>query len=157
VGSRGGTFGVVDLEATLDLVLVNLKDEITRQDAEIVRSGLPKVRGDQLQLVQVLQNLVANALKFHGSDAPRVQIGARRQDNAWVVSVTDNGIGIDPRFHDRLFKVFERLHSRADYPGTGIGLATCKRVVERHGGRIWIESSEGHGATFSFSLPSESP
>jgi signal transduction histidine kinase len=157
VGNRGGTFGDVDLDATLDLVLVNLKDEITRQDAEIVRSRLPKVRGDQLQLVQVLQNLVANALKFHGSDAPRVQVGARRQDNGWVISVTDNGIGIDPRFHDRLFKVFERLHSRADYPGTGIGLATCKRVVERHGGRIWIESSEGQGATFSFSLPSESP
>jgi len=153
VGSRGAEFTPVALDAALDRALDNLRDDLARHGAEVLREPLPKAVGDELQLVQLFQNLVGNAIKFHGSEAPKVRVSARREGKCWIVSVADNGIGIAPEYHERIFRVFERLHSGSAYPGTGIGLATCKRVVERHGGQIWLESVEGQGATFSFSIP----
>jgi light-regulated signal transduction histidine kinase (bacteriophytochrome) len=104
-------------------------------------------------MVQVFQNLIANAIKFRGENHPEVRIGATRLGNEWVFSVSDNGIGINPEYWDKIFEIFKRLHTRDEYPGTGIGLAICRRIVERHGGRIWVESEEGKGSTFFFSLP----
>jgi signal transduction histidine kinase len=103
--------------------------------------------------VQVFQNLIGNAIKFHGRDSPHVHVSARAQDGEWLFSIEDNGIGIDAQHADRLFVIFQRLHTRQEYPGTGIGLALCKRIVERHGGRIWFESEPGRGSTFWFTLP----
>jgi light-regulated signal transduction histidine kinase (bacteriophytochrome) len=104
----------------------------------------------------VLQNLVANAIKFHGADAPRIHVGAARANGEWIISVQDNSIGIEARHFNRLFQVFQRLHTRREYPGTGIGLAVCRKIVERHGGRIWVESEPGKGSTFRFTLPDSS-
>jgi light-regulated signal transduction histidine kinase (bacteriophytochrome) len=104
-------------------------------------------------MTQVLQNLIANAIKFRGAARPTVVVGAHRQDASWVISVSDNGIGIEPQYYDRIFLIFQRLHTRSQYPGTGIGLAVCKKIVERHGGKIWIESKHGEGSTFYFSIP----
>jgi light-regulated signal transduction histidine kinase (bacteriophytochrome) len=108
---------------------------------------------DAGQIRQLFQNLVGNALKFRGEQPPNIYIGAKRQEGRWVFSVRDNGIGIDPQYYEKLFQVFQRLHTRKDYPGTGIGLAICKKIVERHGGTIWVESQSGQGATFYFSIP----
>lgn len=153
VGSRGVEFKPVALDAALDRALDNLRGDVARQGAEVVREPLPRVSGDELQLVLLFQNLVGNAIKFHGAEAPRVKVSALRRGPHWIVTVADNGIGIAADYHESIFRVFERLHSGSTYPGTGIGLATCKRVVERHGGQIWVESAEGQGAAFSFSLP----
>jgi chemotaxis family two-component system sensor kinase Cph1 len=114
---------------------------------------LPSVRVDPAQLQQVFQNLVGNAIKFRGEDSPRVHVSARKEGREWIFSVNDNGIGIDAQHADRLFVIFQRLHTREEYPGTGIGLAVCKRIVERHGGRIWFQSEPGKGSTFYFTLP----
>jgi signal transduction histidine kinase len=112
------------------------------------------VRGDDLQLGQVLQNLIANAIKFRAERQPRVVVGATREGEMWRISVEDNGIGIDMKFHDRVFEIFRRLHDRDGYEGTGVGLAIVKRIVERHGGRVWFESTVGHGTRFHFTVPS---
>ena len=114
---------------------------------------LPKIEADQNQLVELFQNLIGNAIKFRGDRPPRVEVAARREGSDWVFSVADNGIGIESQFFDRIFQVFQRLHGESEYPGTGIGLAICKRIVERMGGRIWVESTLGVGATFYFSIP----
>jgi light-regulated signal transduction histidine kinase (bacteriophytochrome) len=115
---------------------------------------LPTVKADPTQLVQLFQNLIGNALKFRKKEEPpRVHVSARREGEEWVVSVRDNGIGIKPEYHEKIFVIFQRLHTRQKHPGTGIGLALCKRIVERHGGRVWVESEEGKGATFSFTIP----
>jgi light-regulated signal transduction histidine kinase (bacteriophytochrome) len=112
------------------------------------------VQGDSQQLTQLFQNLVGNALKFHGTEPPSIMISGRRSGNEWVVSVRDNGIGIDPEKAADVFQIFRRLHSQEQYPGTGIGLAVCKRIVERHRGRIWAQANEGYpGTTFHFALP----
>jgi PAS domain S-box-containing protein len=137
----------------LDHAIQNLKVAIDESGAEIVRGELPTVAADPSQLVEIFQNLVGNAIKFCGGKRPRVEIAARRADGEWVFSVVDDGIGIDATYFDRIFQVFQRLHHRDDYPGTGIGLAICKRIAERLGGRIWVESTPGAGATFSFSVP----
>jgi len=135
-----------------------LQNTIEESGGQVEREPLPTVMGDRTQLGQVLQNLIANAIKFHPVDRPpRVHISARRQDREWVLAVRDNGIGIDPRQTDRLFKHFQRLHTQEEYPGQGIGLALCKKIVERHGGRIWFESAPGQGSTFYFTLPASSP
>jgi light-regulated signal transduction histidine kinase (bacteriophytochrome) len=108
---------------------------------------------DQTQLGQLLQNLIGNALKFQGDQPPHIHVAAEREEDMWRFSVRDNGIGIDPEYADQVFVIFRRLHGRDDYKGTGIGLAVCKSIVERHGGRIWVESVKGEGATFYFTLP----
>ena len=113
---------------------------------------LPHVMGDEIQLGQLLQNLVGNALKYNRSPRPRVDVTARRDRREWLIAVSDNGIGIAPEYHERIFRIFSRLHTRGEYGGTGIGLAICKRIVDRHGGRMTVDSEEGRGASFAFSL-----
>ena len=117
------------------------------------RDELPTVAGDPAQLVHLLQNLIGNALKYHGADPPRVHVSAACRRGECVVSVRDNGIGIEPKYHARIFEIFRRLHDAQDYPGTGIGLAVCRRIVHRHGGRIWLESAPGRGSVFYFTIP----
>jgi PAS domain S-box-containing protein len=142
------------LGRVIDRVLLNLDKSIRDHQAEIIiADDLPLVLADESQLLHLLQNLVANALKFRGPEAPRLEIFSRDGRGEWIICVRDNGIGLDPQQADRIFLVFQRLHSRDKYEGTGIGLAICKKIVERHGGRIWVESAPGAGATFCFSLP----
>jgi chemotaxis family two-component system sensor kinase Cph1 len=117
---------------------------------------MPTLSVDESQVAQVFQNLIANALKFRSERPPEIHVGARPEEGGWVLWVRDNGIGINPQYFERIFQVFQRLHTRKTYPGTGIGLAICKKVVERHGGRIWVESKPGQGATFYFSIPKAS-
>jgi light-regulated signal transduction histidine kinase (bacteriophytochrome) len=119
----------------------------------VTSAPLPTVLADEGQLVQLFQNLIGNAIKFCGAEKPLIQVRGEPDGTAWTFSVRDNGIGIDPQFAERIFVIFQRLHSREEYPGTGIGLALCKKIVERHGGRIWVESQPGQGATFCFTLP----
>jgi light-regulated signal transduction histidine kinase (bacteriophytochrome) len=114
---------------------------------------LPTVIGDETQLSQVFQNLLENALKFRGSKPPRIHVSASRRSRDWLFSVTDNGIGIEPEYFDKIFVIFQRLHTRKHYSGNGIGLAICKRIIERHGGEIWIDSRFGEGSTFFFTIP----
>jgi signal transduction histidine kinase len=118
-----------------------------------VYGELPVVMGDEDQLVQLFQNLIANAIKFRSGPGPRIVVSAEAEDGYWRFSVQDNGIGIGKDYFDRIFVMFQRLHSRSAYPGTGIGLAICKKIVERHGGRIWVESEPGQGTVFKFTLP----
>jgi PAS domain S-box-containing protein len=153
VGSRGGEFKATDAEAALTAAVANLRVVIEETGAVVEHDSLPTVRSDASQLVQLFQNLIANAVKFRGAKAPRIGIEATREAGQWRFSVRDNGIGIAPQFRERIFEIFQRLHPRNAYPGTGIGLAICKRIVERHGGRIWVESEPGRGATFFFTIP----
>jgi len=153
VGRRGHELAPVDLEAALEQATANLRAAIADADAALTHEPLPTVLGDETQLTQLLQNLIGNAVKFHGTQPPQIHVGARRQAESWIISVRDNGIGIDPDYADRIFLIFQRLHTRAQYDGTGIGLAMCRKIVERHGGRIWLESTPGSGSTFSFTLP----
>jgi len=147
------TFTAVKGEAVLTRVLQNLRAAVTDSGAEVTHEPLPTVRGDEQQLGLVLQNLLSNALKFRGPQPPRVHLSVRQDGQYWVFSVRDNGIGLDPRHAERVFGAFQRLHAGEEYQGTGIGLAICKKIVERHGGRIWVESQPGKGATFLFALP----
>ena len=143
---------IVDTEGVLAGVLMNLDTSIRESGAEITSDPLPQVTSDFAQMSSVFQNLIGNSIKYRGSEKPRIHISAKEQDDAWLFSFQDNGIGIDPRYHKQIFGVFKRLHGR-QYPGTGIGLALVKRIVERAGGRIWVESELGRGATFLFTLP----
>jgi light-regulated signal transduction histidine kinase (bacteriophytochrome) len=133
----------------------NLRAAIDEGRAEVTADPLPTLAVDSLQLAQVFQNLLGNALKFHGQAPPHVHVSAHKQGSDWVFSVCDNGIGIDPEYREKIFEIFQRLHARTEYPGTGIGLAICKQIVERHGGRIWVESEPGRGSTFFFSIPAD--
>jgi signal transduction histidine kinase len=143
-----------DCSAVLSRVLRDLEPAIKECNAEVVCGPLPIIHADQSQLGQLFQNLIGNAIKYRGGAAlPKVVINAVRQGNDWLFSLTDNGIGIDPMFYDRIFTIFQRLHTRAEYPGTGIGLAVCQKIVERHGGRIWVESTVGTCSTFFFTIP----
>lgn len=142
----------VHMEAVLATVIMNLQLAIQSTHADIAFDPLPVIDADEGQMLRLLQNLISNAIKYHGADPPRVHLSARHAGPEWIFSVSDNGIGLDPKYADHIFTVFKRLHGR-EYPGTGIGLAVCKRILERHGGRIWVESKPGEGATFYFSLP----
>ncbi|MEW6220606.1 MAG: ATP-binding protein [Thermodesulfobacteriota bacterium] len=143
-----------DTGQALDAALANLQQSAEPAGARITRDPLPEVLGDCTQITQLFQNLIANAIKFCAADRPcQVHVGARPQEGHWVLSVADNGIGIGPAHFDRIFVIFQRLHTREQYPGTGIGLAICKKIVELHGGRIWVESTVGLGTTFFFTLP----
>lgn len=153
VGTHGKGFQPTDCTAVFDQTLANLKAAVEQSGAAVTHDPLPTVMADKLQLAQLFQNLIGNAIKFHGEEPPRVYASAEQKDNAWVFSVRDNGIGIDPRYVERIFVLFQRLHTREEYPGTGIGLAICKKIVERHGGRIWVESQPGIGSTFYFTIP----
>jgi PAS domain S-box-containing protein len=153
VGTRGADLQPTDLNDVLEKVLRSLRAAIEETGAEVTHDPLPTVPADAGQIGQVLQNLVANALKFRGEEPPRIHVAAEHDAGEWHVRVEDNGIGIAPEFADRIFVLFQRLHSRGEYPGTGIGLAICKKIVDRHGGRIWVEGEPGRGSTFHFTLP----
>ena len=153
VTRRGNPFRPIESELALDVALKNLQMSIEENDAVVTHDQLPEVMADEGQLVQLLQNLIGNAIKFHSKEPPRVHVSAKHyQETEYLFSVQDNGIGIDHQYFDRLFKIFQRLHTKEEYPGTGIGLALCKRIVERHGGRIWLESQPGKGTTMYFTL-----
>jgi light-regulated signal transduction histidine kinase (bacteriophytochrome) len=159
--SRAGTseyeFAPVDCNEIIDATLLMLKTAIEERQAEIVVDPLPTVPADANQLSQLFQNLIANATKFVAEGLPRVHVTAVREGPDWHFSVADNGIGIDQAHVQKIFNVFQRLHGRGEYAGSGIGLAICKRIVERHGGRIWVESTPGEGSTFHFTIPASRP
>lgn len=156
VGTRGQPFEAVDLGEIFRRAVQNLEVAIRESDARVTADALPLISGDPVQLTQLLQNLIANAIKFRGEAPPRVHLRATREGAEWHMLVRDNGVGISRQDFDRIFIIFQRLHHRDKYPGTGIGLSICKKIVERHGGRIWVESSPGHGSTFHFTLPAAS-
>ena len=137
----------------MNQVLSNLELFIKENNATVSHDPLPVVMADSIQLVQVFQNLIINGIKFHSEGAPKIHISVEKKANEWVFSVQDNGIGIDPQYFKTIFEIFKRLHKREEYSGTGIGLAICKKIVERCGGRIWVESELGKGSTFYLTLP----
>ena len=153
IGTRGNPIEPTDSHSILGEAIRNLAAAIEESKAIVTNEELPMVRADASQLVQVFQNLLANAIKFRGENFPRVHVSVRDEGREWVFSVRDNGIGIDRQYAERIFLIFQRLHTRQEYPGTGIGLAVCKRIVERHGGKIWFESEPGKGSTFFFTVP----
>ena len=155
VETRGKPHERTDMSLVLGETIVSLKTMIEENQAIITNDELPDVWGDKGQIRQLLQNLIANAIKFSGENLPHVHLSAKEIEAEWVFSVKDNGIGIDPQFFDRIFTIFQRLHAKGDYTGTGIGLSICKRIVERHGGRIWLTSEPGKGSTFYFTVPRE--
>lgn len=153
VQTRGQEFVPLNCEEVLDEVLVILQLAIQESGAVITHDPLPTLTGDRPQLTQLFFNLIGNAIKFRGDSAPQVHISAKERGNNWIFSVQDNGIGIDPQYFQRVFVIFQRLHTRDKFPGTGIGLAIAQRIVHRHGGKIWVESKPGEGSTFSFTIP----
>jgi PAS domain S-box-containing protein len=153
VGTGGKPLEQADCTEILQNALLNLQVAIAESQAVITQDPVPVIRGDSVQLTQLFQNLISNAIKFRQQTIPQIHIGCEQRNGQWVFSVRDNGIGIEPQYLDRIFLIFQRLHSRTEYPGTGIGLAVCKRIVERHGGQLWVESSFGEGSTFYFTFP----
>jgi PAS domain S-box-containing protein len=151
-GSSKETFGRVETETIVKEVGDIFREKVIAARAQVDISSLPVVWGDKVQLLQLFQNLLSNALKYHADRTPVIRIRAREEPGCWLFSVEDNGIGIDPQFFDKIFIIFQRLHNKNDYSGTGIGLAICKKIVERHGGRIWVESSPDQGSTFYFTI-----
>lgn len=154
LGTRGKELKPTDLSLVFEAARANLKAAVEESGADISAGPLPVVMGDTTQLLQVFQNLMSNALKFSGGkEAPKIRLRAERGgEGEWVISVSDDGIGIEPQYLERIFVIFQRLHTREEHAGTGIGLAVCKKIVERHGGRIWVESEPGTGSTFYFTL-----
>jgi signal transduction histidine kinase len=157
VGRKEKPSASVDCSAVMRDVLQVLAPGITESGATVTFSGLPEVWADNTQMGQVLQNLIGNAIKFRGKEAPLVSVQAEQRNQEWLFSVADNGIGVAPENAEQIFAVFQRLHARSEYPGNGIGLAICKKIVERHGGKIWVESQSGCGSTFKFTMPVKSP
>jgi signal transduction histidine kinase len=152
VDSKNSGFTAFDAEAAIGNTLANLKTALAESGAEVTHSQLSMLVGDATQFSQLLQNLIGNAIKFRGDKVPRIHISCTERPGEWEIDVKDNGIGIEPQYYDRIFDIFQRLHARNDYAGTGIGLAVCKKIVERHGGRIWVVSEPGNGSTFSFTI-----
>jgi light-regulated signal transduction histidine kinase (bacteriophytochrome) len=153
VGTRDQPLEPTDSHSALGEAIRNLAALIKENGAIITNDDLPAVRADTSQLALVFQNLLANAIKFRGKDLPRIHVSVQDHGREWVFAVKDNGIGIEPQHAGRVFVIFQRLHTREEYPGTGIGLAVCKKIVERYGGKIWFESEPGNGTTFFFTAP----
>ena len=143
-----------DCSFIVEEAMSNLKTAMDESNAVVTYNKLPTIMSDPQQIISLFQNLIDNAIKFRSNKAPRVRISADRKGNEWLFSIRDNGIGIDPENFEKIFVMFQRLHGSADFPGTGIGLSICKKIIERHGGRIWVESKPGNGATFFFVIPS---
>ncbi|HEY8206767.1 MAG TPA: ATP-binding protein, partial [Myxococcaceae bacterium] len=157
VNSRGQAPEPADCSAILREALANLAVAVQESGARVTHGELPTIAADRTQMVQLFQNLIGNSLKFRGEGRPEVHIQVERAGGEVRFVVRDNGIGIEPQYFDRIFGVFQRLHTRRTYPGTGIGLAICKKIVERHGGRIWVESQAGQGTSVHFTLPAVPP
>jgi len=159
--SRVGRSGVpsesVDCNAVVQEVLRTLTTAIQESGATVIHGKLPAVWADRTQVAQIFQNLIGNAIKFRGEKPPVISVQAEKADPRWLFRVSDNGIGIAPEYAENIFVVFQRLHARGEYPGNGIGLAICKKIVERDGGKIWVESQSGSGSTFKFTLPAHDP
>jgi light-regulated signal transduction histidine kinase (bacteriophytochrome) len=153
VNTGGQQFVMTDLNAVLNRTLDDMKPTIRKSGARITSAKLPEAPVDVDQIQNVFQNLIQNALKYIEDQEPAVEIGCEETEDVFCISVKDNGIGIDPKFHDRIFLVFQRLHTRKEYPGTGLGLALCKKILERHGGKIWVDSEPEQGSVFYFTLP----
>jgi light-regulated signal transduction histidine kinase (bacteriophytochrome) len=153
VGRQGEARVSIDCNAALKAGLVNLEAAIHESGAVVEHAQLPVVIADGFQLVQVFQNLIGNAIKFRSSEPPLIRVSAQLQGKEWLFSVADNGIGIAAEQTENVFVIFRRLHTHTEYPGNGIGLSICKKIIEQHGGRIWVESQPGHGSTFQFTLP----
>jgi light-regulated signal transduction histidine kinase (bacteriophytochrome) len=144
----------VSLDEVLDAALANLAQSVRDHGATIRRAPLPVIVAERVPMIQLFQNLVGNALKFHGDAPPRVEVTARRTDHdMWLFTVSDNGIGVAPEYAERIFVIFQRLHGKEVYPGTGIGLAMCRKIIEYHGGTIWLDTTAETGARFCFTLP----
>ncbi|MBI5057425.1 MAG: GHKL domain-containing protein [Nitrospirae bacterium] len=153
VGTKNEDFKAVNCNDIVSRAISNLQTDIAGKGALVTHDDLPDVLADNIQMTQLLQNLIGNAVKFCDDKTPRVHVSAKQKDGEWVFSVSDNGIGIDSKDAERIFNIFQRLHSNTEYPGTGIGLAICKKIAERHGGRIWVKSEPGKGSTFFFTIP----
>lgn len=157
LGRSDYSFAPISLTQVVEQVIANLQLKIQEHQAHITYDGLPTIVGNGVLLSQLLQNLIDNALKFHGAEPPQIHISAQREGDSWLVAVQDNGIGFEPQFADRIFLMFQRLHSRDEYPGTGIGLAICKKVMDFHGGQISVKAVPGQGCTFNFAIPDHHP
>ncbi len=153
VDSQGKEFTPVNMQDVIDETLAILKSRIEESNVQVITGPLPVISGDETQMIRVMQNLIGNAIKFHGPEPPKICVSASEGRNEWTFAVKDNGIGLDMQYSDKIFQMFQRLHNKEEYPGTGIGLAVTKKIVERHRGRIWVESEEGKGATFFFTIP----
>ncbi len=153
VDARSQPFTQIPFVDIVNDAMTLLESSIHDSGGRVTWCALPDVMGDRSQLVQLIQNLIGNGLTYRSDKPPHIHLSAERDGKVWIFSVRDNGIGIDPKYSEQIFEIFKRLNDQKDYPGTGIGLAVCRRVVNRHGGRIWVESEPGHGSTFHFTIP----
>ncbi len=154
VNTKGGEFEPIELDKVMNNVLSNLQLISKENNAEIIiQEPLPTIIGDKSQMLHVFQNLIANGIKFNDKESPEIRVSAQEDENGWIFNVSDNGIGIAPEYQAQIFEIFKRLHDRDEYPGTGIGLAICQKIIERHGGKIWVESCKGEGSIFYFNIP----
>ena len=156
VNTKGNEFSLIEMDKVMNNVLSNLQFTSEESSAEItVQEPLPTILGDESQMIHVFQNLIANGIKFNDKESPKISVLAEQDNDGWIFSVSDNGIGIAPQYQAQIFEIFKRLHDKDDYPGTGIGLAICQKIVERHGGKIWVESKPGDGSIFYFNIPNQ--